>query len=275
MVVAAVAVLNYAVATGAQPSLVSDGPLTRERAEDWRNDPREVPIHDARQAAAPPGLDDAGFVLVRHAFDVATRLDADVSHDGLVRPACFAQAEAIARAATGRARVVAFDWTHRTKDPPVPDNAAVGAPVLRVHNDFTPRSAAETLGQVLPPDTDAGAGAGRGGRYAIVSVWWPMRPVSAWPLALADARTVAADDLIAVQRRYPNARSETGFVAYGPAHRWFTFPAMQPGEAVVFKLFDSSPGAARWTPHSAFRDPSTPAGAPPRESVEVRVLVVY
>jgi hypothetical protein len=275
MVVAAVAVLNYAVATGAQPRLVSDGPLTPERAEDWRNDPRQVPIHDARQAMTPPGLDDAGFVLVRHPCDVAERLDADASHDGPVRRACFVQAEAIARAATSAARVVAFDWTRRTKNPPGPANTAVGAPVLRVHNDFTPRSAAETLGYVLPPDTDAGAAAGRVERYAIVSVWWPMWPVRAWPLGLVDARTVADDDLFVVQRRYPNARGETGFVAYRPAHRWFTFPAMQPDEALVFKLFDSWPGVARWTPHSAFRDPSTPAGAPARESVEVRVLVVY
>jgi len=28
-------------------------------------------------------------------------------------------------------------------------------------------------------------------------------------------------------------------------------------------------------PHSAFVDPSTPAGAPPRESIELRTLVFF
>lgn len=274
MVVAAVAVLNYAVATGMQPCLVSDGPLAPERAEGWRNDPHEVPIHDGRRAVEPLGLDDAGFVLVQHAGGA----------DGAGRPGrerSFAKAEAIARAATGATRVVAFDWTLRSTHPLTPDNTAVGAPVLRVHNDFTPRSALETLRHVLPDEFDVDAGPGEavaraGRRYAIVSVWRPVgRPVSAWPLALADARTVADDDLLAVLRRYPNARGETGFVAYRPAHRWFTFPRMQVDEAVVFKLFDSAPGVARWTPHSAFREPGTPEGAPARESVEVRVAVVY
>ena len=29
------------------------------------------------------------------------------------------------------------------------------------------------------------------------------------------------------------------------------------------------------TPHTAFEDPATPAGAPPRESIELRALVFY
>ena len=29
------------------------------------------------------------------------------------------------------------------------------------------------------------------------------------------------------------------------------------------------------TPHTAFEDPTTPAGAPPRESIEIRALVFY
>lgn len=282
MVVAAVAVLNYAVVTGAQPSLVSSGPLAPERAKHWRNDPREVTIHDARQAATPPTLDDAGFLLVRHPY-AAERLDPSGSHDPKrspdpgVRRICFAQAEAITRAATGAASVAAFDWTCRTREPHAPDSTAVGAPVLRVHNDFTPRSARETIRQVLPVSTGAcsGAPADKVQRYAIVSVWRAMRPVSAWPLALADARSVGEADLIPVQRRYPHARGETGFVAYRPAHRWFTFPLMRPDEALLFKLFDSSSDVARWTPHSAFRGPAASVSAPARESVEVRVLVVY
>jgi hypothetical protein len=34
-------------------------------------------------------------------------------------------------------------------------------------------------------------------------------------------------------------------------------------------------GVARFTPHAAFAHPNAPASTPPRESIEVRCLVVY
>ncbi len=33
--------------------------------------------------------------------------------------------------------------------------------------------------------------------------------------------------------------------------------------------------AARFAPHTAFVDPTTPANAPPRESIELRILVFH
>ena len=47
-------------------------------------------------------------------------------------------------------------------------------------------------------------------------------------------------------------------------------------EAIVFKVFDTDPGAGvRFTAHSAFDDPNTPANANIRESMEMRALVFY
>lgn len=42
------------------------------------------------------------------------------------------------------------------------------------------------------------------------------------------------------------------------------------------KSFDSiqDGSVAVFTPHTAFKDPLTPAGTPPRESIEVRALVL-
>ncbi len=34
-------------------------------------------------------------------------------------------------------------------------------------------------------------------------------------------------------------------------------------------------GRARFAPHSAFADPTTPPDAPPRESIELRTLVFH
>jgi hypothetical protein len=47
-------------------------------------------------------------------------------------------------------------------------------------------------------------------------------------------------------------------------------------EALLFKQYDSrTEGVARFTPHAAFDLPEIPAGAPLRESIELRCLVVH
>jgi hypothetical protein len=41
------------------------------------------------------------------------------------------------------------------------------------------------------------------------------------------------------------------------------------------KCFDSDEGRARFTAHTAFDDPTSPAEAPARESIEVRTLAFF
>ena len=75
-----------------------------------------------------------------------------------------------------------------------------------------------------------------------------------------------------------NYRDRTGEVyslRFNPAHRWFYFPTMQADEAMLLKCFDSDRTRARFTAHSAFDDPTSPADAPPRESIEVRTLAFW
>jgi hypothetical protein len=51
---------------------------------------------------------------------------------------------------------------------------------------------------------------------------------------------------------------------------------MTADEVLLLKCFDSKiDGRARFAPHSAFVDPTTSAGAPPRESIELRTLVFH
>lgn len=50
---------------------------------------------------------------------------------------------------------------------------------------------------------------------------------------------------------------------------------MKPDEAYVFVEYESRKGRARFTPHTGFRDPTTPPDAPMRESVELRAMVFW
>jgi hypothetical protein len=51
---------------------------------------------------------------------------------------------------------------------------------------------------------------------------------------------------------------------------------VQRDEALLLKCFDSCEvGCTRFAAHSAFNDPTTPADALPRESIEVRALALF
>ena len=50
---------------------------------------------------------------------------------------------------------------------------------------------------------------------------------------------------------------------------------MQADEAMLLKCYDSDPTPARFTAHSAFDDPTSPADAAPRESIEVRTFAFF
>ena len=75
---------------------------------------------------------------------------------------------------------------------------------------------------------------------------------------------------------YHDRVGEVYAVAFNPAHRWFYFPHLQRNEVLLLKGFDSAnDGRARFTAHSAFEDPTTPPGAPARESIETRTLIFF
>jgi hypothetical protein len=65
-------------------------------------------------------------------------------------------------------------------------------------------------------------------------------------------------------------------VVFNPNHRWFYFPQMARDEALLLKCYDSSDdGRARFTAHTGIDDPTSPAEAAPRESIEARTLVFF
>ena len=96
------------------------------------------------------------------------------------------------------------------------------------------------------------------------------------PLALADASSVPAEDVIAADLIYADRVGEIYYAAYNPDHRWVYFPRLERDEALLIKGYDSADdGRAQFSLHTAFDDPTSPEDAAPRESIEVRALVVF
>ena len=114
------------------------------------------------------------------------------------------------------------------------------------------------------------------GRVRIINVWRPIaHPVAHKPLALADWRTLSADDLVPIDLVYPNRTGGIYGVNHNPAHelQWYYLGGQTPEEVTLIKCYDSETDKARLTPHTAFTDAGSPADAPHRQSIEVRALV--
>ena len=262
-------VLTYCVRTGEKPVSGSTGPGGRLYHRSGSYEERRVSILDGRPLAERLSLDVEGFRLVRHETQVT-----DFYDDEQLRAVFYPETERLVMELTGAARVLVFDHTRRAGDEPTREAKQVREPVKIVHNDYTEWSGPQRVRDLLPRDE---AEALLAHRVAVVQVWRATRgPILANPLAICDARSLAPQDLIAAERRHADRVGEIYQIAYNPAHRWFYFPEMTRSEALVFKCYDSlNDGRARFTAHASFDDPTTPADAPPRESIEMRTLAFF
>ena len=230
-----------------------------------------VAITDARPLRSELSLDVQGFEYVN-----APTVVADFADAAAIRGVYLPEVERIVGVATGARRVIAFDHNLRSGALQARDARGVREPVRRVHNDFTAKSGpARARAELAARGEDAEALLA--GRYALVNLWRPIRgPVKDAPLALADARSIAPQDFITQDLVYRDRVGETYGFAYNPAHRWYFLADQERHEALLIKCYDSDASqAARFTAHTAFDDPTVPPGAPPRESIEVRTLVIY
>jgi hypothetical protein len=264
------AVLNYLVPGTSKPVRYTYSPPPEgAAAQAGRPDPRRVPIHDARKLAEPASLDVEGFALVDHKTNVWSFYD-----DIEVRTVYYREVETLLRRETGADKVVIFDHTLRSSSAAPRGTYGVREPVRSVHNDYTVWSGRRRVSDHLDADE---ASERLKGRHAVINVWRSIRPViETSPLAVCDARTIRPDDWLPTDLVYPDRVGEVYSVRYNPAHRWYTYDRMRREEALLIKTYDSAEdGTARFSAHTSFDDPTSSPGAAPRESIEVRALVLY
>ncbi len=223
-----------------------------------------VQIQDGRPLAGNLSLDKHGFALRK----IGTgRIDFE--NDDQVKADYFPEVEALVKEATGASQVLIFDHTVR-KD----GNSNGRTPARHVHVDYTETSAPNRVRDFVG---EAEAADLLAKRYVQVNVWRSIRgAVARSPLALLDAQTLDREDLIRTELHNQARVGEIYSLRHSPHQQWYYFPRMAEDEAVLIKGFDSEPhGKARFTPHTAFDDPTTPTDAPPRESIEVRTFAFF
>jgi hypothetical protein len=231
-------------------------------------DPRPMPMENGRPIANSFELEEAGFVFVEHKTKMKDFFDA-----AELKAVYYPEIVELIKRESGASRVEIFDHTLRSGSRDEREQRLIREPVLSAHNDYTEWSGPQRVRDLLPDEAETLLKK----RFAIIQVWRAInKPIESNPLAMVDARTIAPEDLLVAERRYPNRVGQTYRLAYNPKHRWIYFPKMARDEAFVFKVYDSAKdGRARFTAHTSFADPNTPPNAEPRQSIEMRALVFF
>jgi len=232
-------------------------------------DHRRTRIWSGWPESSALSLDVNGFSIGTHPTPFTSFYDADA-----IERDYYPEMERLVLAHTGARRAIVFDKNVRHAPSADTPTTFLGRPARLVHNDYTTTSAPQRLRDLVGP-ADAEQALQR--RYAFINLWRPiLEPLRDAPLALCDARSVAPETVVTSALIYPDRRGEVYRLTYSPQHRWVYFPDMRVDELIFIKCYDSiEDGRARFSAHTAFDDPSCPPGSPPRQSIEIRTLVMW
>ncbi len=262
--------LNYLAPMAERPRYYAYEPEPGEPRSNLTPEPHQMHIHSLRPIADELGLDVQGFALLEQRSAVR-----DFWDDDEVRRVYYPEAERFLIEATGASRIFIFDHLQRRRVPGQQDRSrsAPRQPATRVHVDHTARSGPQRVRDLMGDEAEELLK----GRVQVINMWRPIRgPLRDAPLAVCDSRTVAAADLVPSDLVYRERVGETYSVRFNPAHRWFYTPEMRRDEVLLLKIADTKTDiSARFMPHTSFTDPTTPADAFPRESIELRTLVFH
>lgn len=230
-------------------------------------DAQSMLICDSREMTTR--LDDEGFALVDHLSCIADFTDrAEVAakhgHEIVALIKAETGADAVVVTAPGILR-----FSERSGKAGSLDNSM---PARFAHIDVSAATAVELTARGAPTGKPIQ-------RTAQYNIWRAFSGVPQdVPLALCDARSIAAADLLPADAIFdapgqPEWGFESWLVAHNPHHRWHWFPDMTRDEIIIFKTSDSE--FANAVPHVAFDIPDVPPDCPPRASIEMRATAYW
>lgn len=238
---------------------------------------RGVTMRSARDLST--SLDREGFILVPHvsAVDDFGLIEENAAVDQLY----IDEMTKLLRETTGGVFAVMLGGAKKRFGESAKDLLAPlinAKPARYPHADNTDASAQKLFEQITAA---AGDQLPKNARWALYNLWRAVSPPPQdFPLAICDAGSVGPADEVVVTavtstRETGEMRHDTTGYLYNPQHRWHYYPDMTRDEVILFKAHDSREDLTRRVPHTAFTDPSCPAGTPTRASVEARGLVIF
>ncbi|ASJ72048.1 CmcJ/NvfI family oxidoreductase [Granulosicoccus antarcticus] len=262
--------LNYSVDNGREIDYYFFEPAQDVKLNPPGTDVQDVVIRDGWSQAESFSLDAEGFAI--KSFDGGFR---QFDNEEAITSLLYPQVIEFIKKQTGARRVEIFDKTIRQR---LPDDLSQQTEehrpaVLLVHSDYTPRSGPARVRDILPEDADELLT----GRVVFYNFWKSLYDVvEELPLACCDARSSIDEDMLLMNLKYSDRTGEIYVLRHSPDHKWWYFPKMSADHALLLKTYDSEiDGRARFMGHSAFEDPTTPVGAQPRQSIEIRTMAFF
>ncbi|CAK7234179.1 hypothetical protein SEUCBS140593_008853 [Sporothrix eucalyptigena] len=203
----------------------------------------------------------------------------DYAHSDRIENAHAPRVLQAIRAALGAASAELIDYVVRRRHESWPVSTgqpyAFQQPASRAHIDHTYAGGVAVIREAYGEDADAVLSR----RWQLVNAWHPLRgPLVDWPLAVCDARTVdfsrdtMAGDVVDRHQVFENTQ-----VHFDEKQTWYYLQHQTSDEVIYFKNADSREptGATPGVPHAAFDNPLKTDKDFRRESIEMRILVVW
>lgn len=227
---------------------------------------RDVRIANARSSSEIFKLHENGFEKTSH-----TLKNPNFDDEAWIENVLYKDVESLVQKVSGASHVFIFDHTIRRGT-----NNSLRKPAQHVHVDYTHNTGPSRAKQMIDAEEFKQL---QGNRFIQVNFWRSINgPVEQMPLAFLDSRTLDESDLIIAEIAFTDTDhlGEIYAVKQNHQQRWYYYPDMQETEALLIKGYDTDNDAvSRFTPHSAFIDPTSKANAAPRHSIEVRTFAFF
>ncbi|CAO1596776.1 hypothetical protein XANCAGTX0491_000607 [Xanthoria calcicola] len=235
----------------------------------------DIPIHDIRGREREFSLEKNGFTISK----MSSRMFYwDFSDPERVNTIYLHEVATHLKEMLGARHVQIYEHMIRKRHPDFPISTGkeyqYDQPTSQAHIDTTP-SSIEALVARLNGDQAEGM---QKHHLQCINVWKPLRgPLQDWPLAVCDAASVDADNLVVSDKVYSDFATENIQVHRDARQRWYYLSGQQPDELLVFRQTDSKRKemGGGGCPHSSFRNPLAGDDELPRESIEARAIVYY
>jgi hypothetical protein len=235
--------------------------------------PHSVPIRDARAIEDRLSLDREGFVAVEHRSAVAGSRDlALLSRDYHAEMALLIKDMTGARDVLPQRSGLLLRFGERSSE------QGSAKPARFAHLDYTTEWAHRFVSLICAWERVELAPYRR---FVAYQTWRATsEPPQDNTLALCDGRTVANADTVEFDvaigpEEVPGNTFVSRVCSPSAAHRWFYFSNLTRDEVVIFNAFDSVAPCEINVAHTAVDDPTAPANAPPRASIEARFFAFF
>jgi hypothetical protein len=234
-----------------------------------------VEVTDARTVEDNFGLETAGFELTHMAEFAGDR------GKEAIEKSYYPQVAELIRKVTGADATFVLSYQLRTEDQSDFNNAYARFVHCDYHLENLHKMSLKTLDvhNVEPHEGDT---------YVWYNTWQPVdNTVCNNALAVCDWRYLPTEDVIGYNYTGYVGKSDDGSggsnsvgnlvsaPVYNPRHRWYYYREMKQNEVLLMKQLDGRTGRAQLCPHTSFIDASISDTAPPRRSIEVRILGLF